>query len=139
MALQQTFDAEGNLLSPVLEEGIKNFMVDIDGTISEDIANEEPEKMPDAYLIPGSLEMCNQWYEEGHVITFFTSRIEKHRKVTEDWLDMHGFKYHGILFGKPRGGNYHWIDNHVVRATRYEGIFSELVEEECTIQVFKKK
>ena len=82
MALQQTFDAEGNLLSPVLEEGIKNFMVDIDGTISEDIANEEPEKMPDAYLIPGSLEMCNQWYEEGHVITFFTSRIEKHRKVT---------------------------------------------------------
>jgi|TARA_B110000483_G_C18180692_1_gene536889 hypothetical protein len=137
MALQQTFDAEGNLLSPVLEEGIKNFMVDIDGTISEDIANEEPEKMPDAYLIPGSLEMCNQWYEEGHVITFFTSRIEKHRKVTEDWLDMHGFKYHGILFGKPRGGNYHWIDNHIVRATQYKETWDNLVDKDVTIQVFK--
>ena len=137
MALQQTFDAEGNLLSPVLEEGIKNFMVDIDGTISEDIANEEPEKMPDAYLIPGSLEMCNQWYEEGHVITFFTSRIEKHRKVTEDWLDMHGFKYHGILFGKPRGGNYHWIDNHIVRATQYKETWDHLVDKDVTIQVFK--
>lgn len=137
MALQQTFDAEGNLLSPVLEEGIKNFMVDIDGTISEDIANEEPEKMPDAYLIPGSLEMCNQWYEEGHVITFFTSRIEKHRKVTEDWLDMHGFKYHGILFGKPRGGNYHWIDNHIVRATKYKETWDNLVDKDVTIQVFR--
>lgn len=137
MALQQTFDAEGNLLSPVLEEGIKNFMVDIDGTISEDIANEEPEKMPDAYLIPGSLEMCNQWYEEGHVITFFTSRIEKHRKVTEDWLDMHGFKYHGILFGKPRGGNYHWIDNHIVRATQYKETWDNLVDKDVTIQVFR--
>ena len=137
MALQQTFDAEGNLLSPVLEEGIKNFMVDIDGTISEDIANEEPEKMPDAYLIPGSLEMCNQWYEEGHVITFFTSRIEKHRKVTEDWLDMHGFKYHGILFGKPRGGNYHWIDNHIVRATQYKETWDNLGDKDVTIQVFK--
>ena len=138
MALQQTFDAEGNLLSPVLEEGIKNFMVDIDGTISEDIANEEPEKMPDAYLIPGSLEMCNQWYEEGHVITFFTSRIEKHRKVTEDWLDMHGFKYHGILFGKPRGGNYHWIDNHIVRGTQYKETWDNLVDKDVTIQVFKR-
>ena len=137
MALQQTFDAEGNLLSPLLEEGIKNFMVDIDGTISEEIANEEPEKMPDAYLIPGSLEMCNQWYEEGHVITFFTSRIEKHRKVTEDWLDMHGFKYHGILFGKPRGGNYHWIDNHIVRATQYKETWDNLVDKDVTIQVFK--
>ena len=80
MALQQTFDAEGNLLSPVLEEGIKNFMVDIDGTISEDIANEEPEKMPDAYLIPGSLEMCNQWYEEGHVITFLLLELKNIEK-----------------------------------------------------------
>ena len=124
-------------MSPVLEEGIKNFMVDIDGTISEDIANEEPEKMPDAYLIPGSLEMCNQWYEEGHVITLFTSRIEKHRKVTEDWLDMHGFKYHGILFGKPRGGNYHWIDNHIVRATQYKETWDNLVDKDVTIQVFK--
>ena len=46
MALQQTFDAEGNLLSPVLEEGIKNFMVDIDGTISEDIAMRNLKKCP---------------------------------------------------------------------------------------------
>ena len=40
--------------------------------------------------------------------------------------------------GKPRGGNYHWVDNHIVRATRYEGTFSDLVRENAEIEVFKK-
>jgi hypothetical protein len=30
---------------------------------------------------------------------------------------------------KPRGGNYHWIDNHTVKATKFEGIFSENFKE----------
>jgi hypothetical protein len=39
--------------------------------------------------------------------------------------------------GKPRGGNYHWIDNHMVRATRYTGEFTHLIEKEVKIEVFK--
>ncbi|MFN9799327.1 MAG: phosphoheptose isomerase, partial [Bacteroidota bacterium] len=35
-------------------------------------------------------------------------------------------------------GNYHWIDNHMVRATRFEGKFTDLVEKESVIQVFRK-
>jgi len=38
---------------------------------------------------------------------------------------------------KPRGGNYHWIDNHIVRATRYEGIWSDLVTKKLDIEVFE--
>ena len=129
---------DGKKISPVLPEDVKNYMIDIDGTICDDIPNEEPEQMATAELYPDALETINNWYEAGHVITFFTSRIEKHREVTEKWLDKHGFKYHGILMGKPRGGNYHWIDNHIVRATRYEGTFSDLIEEKASIQVFKK-
>jgi hypothetical protein len=49
-----------------------------------------------------------------------------------------GFKFNGMLMGKPRGGNYHWIDNHLVKATRYEGKFTELVERDVKIQVFEK-
>ena len=30
-----------------------------------------------------SLEVINKWYDEGHVITFFTSRTEEHREYTE--------------------------------------------------------
>ena len=127
----------GKLISPALPEEVKNFMIDIDGTICDDIPNEEPERMLTAEVYPDALEIINKWYEEGHVITFFTSRIEEHRENTETWLNKHGFKYHGILFGKPRGGNYHWVDNHIVRATRFEGKFTDLINKESTIQVFK--
>ncbi len=126
----------GQTVSPVLPEGIKNYLIDIDGTICDDIPNEEPERMGTAELYPDALKTLNRWYEQGHIICFFTSRTEEHRQVTEEWLAKHGFLYHSLLMGKPRGGNYHWIDNHLVKATRYNGKFTDLVEKEVTIQVF---
>ena len=129
---------DGLTLSPTLPDEIKNYLIDIDGTVTEDVPNEEPERMLTCEPFPDALEVLNDWYDEGHIITFFTSRIESHREVTETWLNKNGFKYHGLLMGKPRGGNYHWIDNHIVRATRYEGKFTNLVEKSASIQVFKK-
>jgi hypothetical protein len=126
----------GRKVSPKLPAHIKNFLIDIDGTICDDIPNEEPWRMADAEVFPEALEKLNTWYGEGHIITFFTSRTEEHRAVTEAWLKKHGFQYHGMLMGKPRGGNYHWIDNHIVRATRYTGTFSPLVKRPATIEVF---
>jgi hypothetical protein len=128
---------KGENLSPMLPEDVKNYLIDIDGTICDDVPNEEPERMATCDVYPDALEICNKWYEEGHVITFFTSRTEDHREVTEFWLNKHGFKYHGLLVGKPRGGNYHWIDNHIVRATRFKGKFTDLVMKEATIEVFE--
>ena len=128
---------EGGLhISPILPEGIKNYLIDIDGTICDDIPNEEPERMLTAKVYPDALITLNKWYDEGHMICFFTSRIEEHRAYTETWLKKHGFKYHSLLMGKPRGGNYHWIDNHLVKATRYRGKFTDLVSKEVTIEVF---
>lgn len=129
---------DGQRISPKLPEAIKNFLVDIDGTICEDVPNEEPWRMADAAVFPGALVTLNRWYEEGHIITFFSSRTEAHREVTEQWLKKHGFRYHGLLLGKPRGGNYHWIDDREVRATRYLGNFTELVEKRATVQVFEE-
>ena len=128
---------EGQHISPVLPTHIKNYLIDIDGTICDDIPNEQPERMLTANIYPEALKTLNKWYEEGHVITFFTSRLEEHREITEKWLNDNKFKYHGLLMDKPRGGNYHWIDNHIVRATRYEGSFTDLVEKNVKIQVFK--
>ncbi len=127
---------EGEHISPVLPEGIKNYLIDIDGTITEDVPNEEPERMVTCKPFPDALVTLNKWYDQGHIICFFTSRTEDHREVTEAWLNKHGFKYHSLLMGKPRGGNYHWIDNHLVKATRYTGKFTELVERVVTIEVF---
>ena len=132
----QELKVNGEYLSPVLPEGIKNYLIDIDGTVCDDIPNEEPERMATANVYPDALETLNKWYDEGHVIFFFTSRTEDHRAVTEAWLQQHGFKYHGMVMGKPRGGNYHWIDNHLVKATRYNGKFTDLIEKDVTIQVF---
>jgi hypothetical protein len=132
----QQISENGERLSPILPDGVKNYLIDIDGTICDDIPNEEPERMVTAEVYPDALETLNRWYDEGHVIFFFTSRTEEHREITEEWLKRHGFKYHGMLVGKPRGGNYHWIDNHLVKATRYRGKFTDLIEKEVTIQVF---
>ena len=131
-------DLNGNDISPVFEDDTKNYLIDIDGTICDDIPNEQAERMVTANVYEDALETLNRWYDQGHIITFFTSRLEVHRKVTEDWLEEKGFKYHGLLMNKPRGGNYHWVDNHIVRATRFSGKFTDLVEEEMKIQVFQK-
>lgn len=126
----------GHNLSPVLPKGVKNYLIDIDGTITDDVPNEEPERMITCQPFPDALEILNKWYDEGHIICFFTSRTEAHRAITENWLKEHGFKYHSLLMGKPRGGNYHWVDNHLVRATRFNGKFTDLVEKEVKIEVF---
>tara|TARA_B100000941_G_scaffold89288_1_gene61821 strand:- start:1574 stop:2014 length:441 start_codon:yes stop_codon:yes gene_type:complete len=127
---------DGKNISPILPDGVKNYLIDIDGTICDDIPNEEPERMSTAKVFPDALVTLNKWFEEGHIICFFTSRTESHRNVTEKWLNKNGFKYHSLLMGKPRGGNYHWIDNHLVRATRYKGKFTDLIEKNAKIEVF---
>lgn len=135
--LKATAD-DGSNVSPVLPDGVKNYLIDIDGTVTEDVPNEEPERMATCLPFPDALKTLNGWYDKGHQICFFTSRTEEHREVTENWLNKHGFKYHSLLMGKPRGGNYHWIDNHMVRATRYKGKFTDLVEKSVNIEVFEK-
>ena len=56
---------DGQLISPMLPEEIKNYLIDIDGTICDDIPNEEPERMATAKLYPDALDTLNKWYDEG--------------------------------------------------------------------------
>jgi len=137
--LEEFKDEQGRKASPILREGVKNYLIDIDGTITDDIPNEEPERMVTCLPYPDALATLNSWFDEGHIITFFTSRTEEHREVTEAWLDEHGFFYHGMIMGKPRGGNYHWVDNHLVKATRYEGRFENMIKKKVEIEVFPSK
>tara|TARA_B100000401_G_scaffold431885_1_gene368520 strand:- start:178 stop:606 length:429 start_codon:yes stop_codon:yes gene_type:complete len=137
--LKNTVGKDGKAISPILKDNIMNYLIDIDGTITEDVPNEEPERMLTCEPYEDALEILNKWFDEGHIITFFTSRTEEHRAYTETWLKKHGFNYHGLLMGKPRGGNYHWIDNHLVRATRFNGKFTDLITVSKDIQVFDDK
>ena len=120
----------------------KIWLIDIDGTVCDDIPNETPELFETAGVYPDALEQVNKWYDGGDTVYFFTARLEEHREVTEKWMEDNGFLYHGILFNKPRikdGETYHWVDNRPVKATQYIGTFGEMVTEKRDIEVFKNK
>jgi uncharacterized HAD superfamily protein len=118
----------------------KVFLIDIDGTVCDDIKNEESHLFPTAKPIDGAKEIINKWYDEGNSITFFTARESKDRVVTENWLKEKGFKYHGLVMDKPRCLNnnceYVWIDNRKVRGVTFNGVWSELVEKTKKILTF---
>ena len=71
--LVEAVDERGIVVSPILPEDCKNYLIDIDGTICEDIPNEEPERMATAKVFDNVAEQINKWYDEGHQICFFTS------------------------------------------------------------------
>ena len=125
----------------IFEQEVKQklFLIDIDGTICDDIRNEDSHLYPTANVFPRALEIINKWYDEGNVITFFTARESKDRLVTEEWLNKYGFKYHGLVMDKPRINDhqeYVWIDNKKVRAVTYLGNWTELKEVDAKIQIF---
>ena len=125
----------------IFEQEVKQklFLIDIDGTICDDIRNEDSHLYPTANVFPKALDIINKWYDEGNVITFFTARESKDRLVTEEWLNKHGFKYHGLVMDKPRINDhqeYVWIDNKKVRAVTYLGNWTELKEVDARIQIF---
>ena len=103
MDLVDTTDGSGNAASPVLPEHVKNYLIDIDGTVGEDIPNEEPERMSTAEAYPDAIETINRWYDEGHQICFFTARTEDHRAVTEMWLEGEGVPLPLAAHGQAEG------------------------------------
>ena len=120
----------------------KIWLIDIDGTVCDDVPNETPELFETAGVYPDALDQVNKWYDAGDTVYFFTARLEEHREVTEKWMEDNGFRYHGILFNKPRikeGQTYHWVDNRPVKATQYIGTFGDMVKETREIEVFNEK
>lgn len=95
-----------------------NYLIDIDGTVTDDVPNEDSHLMPLAVPFRGAVDAVNRIHT-GNTVTFFTSRTEDMRDMTREWLDRWGFRYHGLITGKPRGGKYVWIDNLKVSTLRY--------------------
>jgi uncharacterized HAD superfamily protein len=120
---------------------LKIFIIDIDGTVCEDIKNEEGiERMRNAKPYYDVIQKINELYDQGHYICFFTARTDEHKEVTIEWLKKHGVKYHQIIFNKPRKippyTEYHYIDDAKVRATRFKGKFTDFVIKKIDAEVF---
>lgn len=122
------------------------YLIDIDGTVCDDIKNEDSHLFPFAKIYEGSKEQINKLYEEGNKIVFFTARESKDREVTHNWLLQNGFKFHDLIMDKPRciedDCEYVWIDNKPVRGITYKGEWGPIVEtknqEVETLLNFKK-
>lgn len=98
------------------------WLIDIDGTVCEDIPNEEAHRFRKASVLPGALEKVTEFHKRGDRITFFTARGFEHQAATEAWLDENGFRglYEKVVYEKPRinnGEEYHWVDNRSVFAS----------------------
>lgn len=106
----------------------RNYLIDIDGTICDDIRNEEWHLYPTAKVYDGAVDFVNGLYNEGHYITFFTARESKDREATILWLNKHGFRYHHLIMDKPRSlhGDYFWIDNKPVTGVFFQGSYEEV-------------
>jgi len=78
---------------------MKRYGIDLDGTLTIDnngwdYANRTPN--------PDMIKIINGLYDEGHLITFFSSRFKIDRAVTTKWLKKYGVKYHELILGKPK-------------------------------------
>lgn len=108
---------------------MENYLIDLDGTVCEDIPNEESHRYPYAHVLKGAVKKVRELYDSGNRITFFTSRESKDREVTLAWLIRHGFKFHGLIMDKPRGGQYTWIDNLDVKGIKFRGDWENVLGE----------
>lgn len=121
---------------------MKIFIIDIDGTVCEDIRNEEGlERMAEAEPFADSISKINELHDQGHYICFFTARTDEHRVVTERWLKKHGVKYDRLIFNKPRKteefDEYHFVDDSRIKATTFKGKFTRFVKRPVEIEVFE--
>jgi hypothetical protein len=120
----------------------KIFLIDVDGTICENIRNEEgQERMKNAAPIASSIKAINKLYNLGNYICFFSARTDEHEQVTREWLERHRVKYHQLILNKPRKlqpySEYHLIDDSPVKATTFKGKFTDFVRKQIEIEVFE--
>ena len=67
------------------------WLIDIDGTVCEDIPNEESYRFRTALPLPGSLAKVQELYERGDRVTFFTLELLNTRKILNTGSKSTGF------------------------------------------------
>lgn len=100
-----------------------DIIIDIDGTICKELPTFER-----GLAIPqlGAVESINKLYDSGETIIFYSSRGWSEYKMTKDWLDRFGFKYHQLLLGKPIGKV--WIDDRAISHKDWSTTMNEFLK-----------
>lgn len=85
------------------------LLIDIDGTVlTQQKPGEYLKAEPTTLIIPQlssgplpAIEFVNQLFDDGHQVTFYTSRNFRYMRLTYDQLRGYGFRFHHIDFSKP--------------------------------------
>ena len=96
--LKTITDDEGYATSPTLPDGIKNYLIDIDGTIAE--VNQPPYE--NDKLLPGVKEMWAQ-IPKDDMIVIMTARPKDIQEQTLQFIKDNGLHYHLAIFGVHHG------------------------------------
>ena len=75
----------------------KVIAIDIDGTICDELPY-GVRNLAEPYL--WARDKANQWFNEGHLIFYYTARPWQEYTITKKWLDDNDFKYTGLVCGK---------------------------------------
>ena len=110
----------GKKISPVLPEGVKNYLIDIDGTITEDVPNEEPERMEILHEFKG-VDHVVKWYDgtqncigalrkiRPNIFTKGGDRSSRDRIPEADVCDEVGCKIMFGVGGKEKAQSSSWL------------------------------
>ena len=99
----------GQHISPILPKGIKNYLIDIDGTICDTVNSDYLSSQPKKDII----EKFNKLYDDGYEVHYWTARGAISKKNWDYWtkrqLEGWGVKYTSINMDKPHYD--YWIDD----------------------------
>jgi len=99
----------------------KTIMVDLDGVIcTEEIFHERPLAEP----IAGARDALAKMRAAGHTVVIYTARGCGEYRVTEHWLEQHGFEYDGLHMGKPVANV--WIDDRAIGFKNWKDTLAQL-------------
>jgi len=80
------------------DEKSKRIGVDIDGTLTVETRGLNFENRTPRLDI---IRQINKWFNEGHTITLFSSRLNSDKVDTMRWLLKYGVKHHTLILNKP--------------------------------------
>jgi ribonucleotide monophosphatase NagD (HAD superfamily) len=99
----------------------KTIMVDLDGVICTE---ERTFERPLAEPIDGAREALARLRAAGHTVIIYTARNWPEYRVTQKWLEEHGFQYDGLHMGKPVADV--WIDDRAIHFTDWKQVLEQL-------------
>ena len=117
--------------------------IDIDGTIADGRkfdfckVDKNPRELLKVKPIEGAVEAVKKLYKQGHKIVIHTSRNKKCKKITKEWLDLHGFPYDHLEMEKFVAHVY--VDDRAINGCDWKEVMKEMKRSNLPGKIARRK